>query len=199
MLNGFLKPRLSVIALALTFFLQPAAAFDRDAALKTIRMSVADVKAKAQDIPYSSLARDPHNWLGAVVTFRGEVVQVMEDGLDVILRVNVTKDIEFDSWRDTVLVFYTKASASESRILEHDIVRLWGGFVGIETYKAIFGNPVSIPAVIARVIVQDGQNVSGVDAAVAAATAAAPVTAASDNQRISKEEEQRLRSSIVER
>jgi hypothetical protein len=197
MLKVFLKLRLSIVLLFLSFCLQPASAFDRDAARKILQMSVGDVKAQAQSIPYSSLARDPDNWLGAVITFRGEVVQVEEDGLNVMLRVSVTKDKTFDMWDDTILVFYTKGSASESRILERDIVRLWGGFVGIEKYTAIFGNTVSIPAVIARAIVQDRPNVSAVDAAVAAATAAAPVTAGSNNnQRMSKEEAQRLRSEI---
>jgi hypothetical protein len=93
-------------------------------------------------------------FLGAVVVLRGEVIQVIEDGLNVMLRINVTHG-KYDIWKDTVLVYYSKGSSSESRILEKDIVRFWGGFAGIESYKSIFGQTIQIPAIVARVITVD--------------------------------------------
>jgi hypothetical protein len=53
--------------------------------------------------------------------------------MDVMLRVDVTRDRSFESfevWKDAVLVFYSKESENESRILDRDIVTLWGGLSG---------------------------------------------------------------------
>jgi hypothetical protein len=42
--------------------------------------SVDEVKAQAQPLAYSAMARDPSKYLGAIVKLRGQVVQVMEEG-----------------------------------------------------------------------------------------------------------------------
>src|SRR2546430_15428384 len=66
-------------------------------------MSLDSVKARAQVLTYDQLARSPNVHSGLIVELRGKVIQVIENGLDVTLRVNVTPD-KFDIWRDTVLV-----------------------------------------------------------------------------------------------
>ena len=38
------------------------------------------------------------------------------------------------------------------RILEGDVVQLWGEFVGIKSYKAVLGQTIQIPHVVARAI-----------------------------------------------
>jgi hypothetical protein len=106
-----------------------------------------DVKSRAQSIAYAALSRNPDSYKGKAVLFRGQVVQALESGRSVALRVNVTQDQYH--WKDTVYVDYRKKAPDETRILENDIVTLWGEYKGIKSYEAIFGNTVQIPHVVA--------------------------------------------------
>ncbi|MEN3009069.1 hypothetical protein [Pseudothermotoga sp.] len=110
-------------------------------------------KATCEEISYDELARDTERYVGKRVTLTGEVIQVLEKGNNVIMRVNVTKKdaFLFSYWTDTILVEYTRPP-NESRILEEDIVQLWGTVKGRITYKAIFGQEVTLPAVDAKYI-----------------------------------------------
>ena len=75
---------------------------------------------------------------------------MMESGNSVVLRVNVTKSKY--GYNDTVFVTYTKKSSQESRILEDDIVTLYGTLEGLKSYETIFGATVTIPAMEAKYI-----------------------------------------------
>jgi hypothetical protein len=110
-----------------------------------------EVKAKAQTIAYESLAREPSKYTGTTVTFTGKVIQVQESGRSVTLRVDVTKG-PFGSWSDTIYVEYRRTSDTEPRILEGDIIRLYGDFKGLKSYKAIMGQTITIPRVVAGVV-----------------------------------------------
>jgi hypothetical protein len=110
-----------------------------------------NIKARAIDLSYEAIARTPAAYTRQIVTFQGKVIQAAQDGVSYALRVNVTRG-KYDSWTDTIWVDYRAASQAEPRILEGDIVQLWGEFVGIKSYKAIFGQTISIPQVIALVI-----------------------------------------------
>jgi hypothetical protein len=106
-----------------------------------------DVKGRARTIAYETLARSPDNYKGQAVMFRGKVIQAVESGRSVMLRINVSqKDY---SWRDTIYVDYRKKASDEPRILEDDIVTLWGEYQGIKSYQAVFGNTVQIPHISA--------------------------------------------------
>ena len=99
---------------------------------------------------YETLARNPDDYVGEKVHFRGEVIQVMESGDDVTLRVNVNYTGYY--WTDTIYVEYTRQSSSESRILEDDIIDLYGISAGTITYETVMGNDVTIPGVLALYI-----------------------------------------------
>ena len=89
-----------------------------------------------EKISYDDLARDTEKYVGKRVTLTGEVIQVLERGNNVTMRVNVTKKgtSQFAYWTDTVLVTYAR-SPNESRILENDIIQLWGTVKGRTTYR----------------------------------------------------------------
>jgi len=55
-------------------------------------------------------------------------------------------------WNDTIWVEYRRSSDTEPRILEGDIIRLYGDFKGLKSYKAIMGQTVTLPRVVASVI-----------------------------------------------
>ncbi|OQB11612.1 MAG: hypothetical protein BWY15_02439 [Firmicutes bacterium ADurb.Bin193] len=75
----------------------------------------------------------------------------MEQGLNVALRIDVTQG-EYDLWSDTIFVEYTRKSAEESRILENDIVTIYGTMNGLKTYQSVLGNQVTVPCIVAEYI-----------------------------------------------
>ena len=109
---------------------------EREAAAQRER----ELRAKARQISYDRLAREPLAYKGQTVVFRGQVTQVQESGLSVILRVNVTPG-QF-IWKDTVWVEYRKKVPDERRILDDDILTFWGEYKGIMSYKAVFGQTI---------------------------------------------------------
>ena len=98
--------------------------------------------SQASTVTYDELFRNNEQHIGAIVNFRGEVVQVVEgwgdDSYD--LRVNVTESEYF--WEDTVYLNY-----SGQRLLEGDIIEFVGKVKGLKRYSAIFGNSVTIPEI----------------------------------------------------
>ena len=111
---------------------------------------IASYKKRCVTYDYRTVARDPHVYEGELARFTGKVVQVMESGRSVILRVNVTKDNS--SYRDTVYVTYTRKSDQESRVLEDDIVTMYGTLAGLKSYETILGSTATIPALVAEYI-----------------------------------------------
>lgn len=119
---------------------------------KYAALPVEQVKAQSAIISYEQLARSPTAYAGQLVTFRGKVVQAVQGGLDYALRVNVSRG-KYDIWQDTIYVDYRAASGREPRILDNDVVQLWGEFAGIKSYKAVLGQTIQIPHVVARAVV----------------------------------------------
>ena len=115
-----------------------------------VERSDQEIKLQARQMSYHPLAREPAKYTGTLVVLRGKVVQVVEDGDDVLLRVNITQGA-YD-WTDTVGVSYRKKFATQARISETDIVRFWGRFVGIESDEAVSGATTEIPHVVAQVV-----------------------------------------------
>jgi hypothetical protein len=113
---------------------------------------IASIRSAALRMDYASLAREPTKYARMVVTFSGKVIQVIENGSDVHLRVNVTKDDRLDMWNDTMLVSYQRRSGVEPRILDNDIVRFYGTYQGIMSYTAVLGQTIQIPHVMAAVL-----------------------------------------------
>ncbi len=103
-----------------------------------------------KEYTYKEIARDPNNYKGKPAKFKGEVIQVQESGNKVVLRVDITaKANEFAEggylYEDTIYVEYTRKNDTESRILEEDIVTMYGTLNGLKTYESIFGEEISIP------------------------------------------------------
>lgn len=99
-------------------------------------------KEDCKKYTYDQIARDPDDYKGKMGKFTGEVIQVLEDGNRVHMRIDITKT----RWGyiDTIYVVYTK-KAGESRILEDDIVTIWGKLDGTYTYESIFGQEITLP------------------------------------------------------
>ena len=67
------------------------------------------------------------------------------------LRVNVTRQ-QTGLWVNTIYVIYRRPAIETPRILEGDMIQLWGESRGIATYTSIQGKPVQVPGVAASAI-----------------------------------------------
>ena len=99
---------------------------------------------------YQEISRNPDDYDGTHVKFTGKIIQVLEDGNTVQLRVNVTQG-RYGIWDDTIFVTYTRKDG-EARLLEDDIITLYGISGGLVTYESIFGASITIPKVGAMYI-----------------------------------------------
>lgn len=119
---------------------------------KTPEISKSDYQKLCKVYDYKELARNPNKYKGNKVKFTGEVIQVQEGWLNsVTLRVNVTKG-EYGFWEDTIWVDYTYKDGNESKILDDDIINIYGEFKGQKTYTTVLGSSISIPQVEAKYI-----------------------------------------------
>lgn len=103
------------------------------------QVDIEQLKSTAQTFDYQDMARYPEKYKGQYVRFNGKVVQKMDN----VLRVNVTEG-EYDLWDDTV---YAVMRDNNARILEDDLVEMYGIADGLESYKAVLGNKITIPRV----------------------------------------------------
>lgn len=119
--------------------------------IEEVVISEDEYKAQCVNIPYVDIARNPNTYVDQKATFRGKVIQVQENGKRVVLRMDVTQG-DYGIWDDTVYVDYTRKDDTESRILEDDIVTVYGEIKGIKTYETVLGSQVSIPHINAEYI-----------------------------------------------
>ena len=114
-------------------------------------------KRECKRLTYEEIARNPERYKGSYAKFEGEVIQVIENGDEYTLRVCITESYDSwfgSSWSDAIYVTYTKAQANESRILENDIVTMYGVLDGTITYETIWGNSLTVPNFNAKYITQ---------------------------------------------
>jgi len=119
-----------------------------------------EYKEACKKYEYKDIARNPNDYEGKMAKFTGQVIQVQESSFlgtkTLTLRVNVTaEENEFAEggylYEDTVYVTYYP-SEDESRILEDDIITMYGELTGVETYDTVLGSTVTIPSMTAEYI-----------------------------------------------
>ena len=77
-------------------------------------------------------------------------MQVQEDGNSYILLVQITQKRYY--WDDQIMVYYTRKDSSEGRILEDDIVTLYGKMRGTYTYTSVMNASITVPLMYAEYI-----------------------------------------------
>lgn len=111
-----------------------------------------EFKAKCKTYTYQQMARNPEKFKGTNVKLTGEVIQALygEDSVD--LRVNITKEGTYSTWyTDTVYVVYD-TEEGEDKILEDDIITIYGTSLGDYTYTSTMGSPVTLPLIDGKYI-----------------------------------------------
>lgn len=95
-------------------------------------------------ITYDNLARNPDDYLSSLVSFSGEVVQIIEGNEIVQARVAVNSDY------DNMIFIEYFSSIVPSRVLEGDQITFYGSSAGLITYESTMGASISIPSVYVR-------------------------------------------------
>lgn len=99
-------------------------------------------------ITYDQIARTPDDYKGKKVKFSGKVVQVLEGNGEVNIRFAVDKDY------DKMIYGAYKSSIVTSRVLEDDVITIYGTSTGLYSYKSTFGATITIPSVLIEKIDQ---------------------------------------------
>ena len=111
-----------------------------------------DFKESCNTYTYEQMARNPEKFKGTNVKLTGEVVQVMTDSYSTNLRVNITKKGNYSTYyTDTVYVVYYPQSG-EDKILEKDIITIYGTSQGDCSYNTVMGATVTLPNISAKYI-----------------------------------------------
>lgn len=97
---------------------------------------IAEAKARSIELDYDTLYRNIETHEGKVIHFQGEVVQVIikgEQRFDFRVAMNGEHD-------QMVFLRY-----SGNRVLDGDIIEVWGSVEGLHSYKSVLGATITIP------------------------------------------------------
>ena len=114
--------------------------------------SPSEYKDSCKSIDYKTLSRNPDKYKGKKYKITGEVVQTIESSWSntVELRINMTKKtyeyIDDATWSDTIYATVEVPEGSD-RILEDDIITIWGECDGLYSYESVLGSKVSLPKI----------------------------------------------------
>lgn len=120
--------------------------------------TVSDYKSKCSAIDFETLARNPNAHKGKFYVVTGQVIQVQNISGGVLVRMNITKNENeyYTFWEDTIIATIP-IGKNDDRILEDDIITIWGKCAGEYTYIAVLGNEVSLPKIDAKYYELDEQ------------------------------------------
>lgn len=103
-----------------------------------------DPAAYDTGITYDNLARNPDEHMGDKVKFYGKIIQVMESDTGEYTQYRFAIDDNYDT------VAYIEISKEQltSRLLEDDLVTIYGESFGTITYESTMGGNITVPAII---------------------------------------------------
>jgi hypothetical protein len=108
--------------------------------------SVAEIRKQAKNISYKLLARYPDKYKDQTIKFSGKVVQSLDESGTFTLR--VAQDSDYDKM---FLVSYVPTN--DARILEDDIITVYGIYSGVQSYQSTLGGTITIPYAVTTDVV----------------------------------------------
>ena len=108
-------------------------------------------KAVCESVDYETIARNPDSWKGKNIKVTGEVIQVQESSSANAYRVSITEG-DYGLWTNPVYVVTASDFGSSTRVLEDDIVTVYGISYGLYTYTTVLGAQQTVPAITAEFI-----------------------------------------------
>ena len=126
---------------------------EKSIAVHVVDKTPEEYKAECTSYNFEQLARNPDSIKGQKAKVTGEVVQVMDNGYSYDLRVNITREGSYGYYyyTDTIYVTYIK-KAGENKILEDDIITIYGIANGEYSYTSTFGAYITLPYIEAEYI-----------------------------------------------
>lgn len=103
-------------------------------------------------ITYDQVARMPDDYEGKKMQFTGRVIQVIEDKSETQIRLAVDGNSD-----NIILVGFDPDILNGSRVLEDDLVTVSGTSVGTVSYKSTMGGKITIPAMAAKILNDQGK------------------------------------------
>lgn len=109
--------------------------------------------SSCQTYTFEQMARNPDKFKGTNVKLTGEVVQVIDGFASKSLRVNITKNGRYSTYyTDTIYVNYMPKEG-EDKILEDDIITIYGTAQGEYSYTSTIGTTITLPFVSGKYII----------------------------------------------
>ena len=107
----------------------------------------AEKASYSSDYTYEQLARNPDTYIGSKIKFSGKVLQVME-GSDNLAYMRVAMNSNYDT---VIFVTYDKDELS-FRLLDDDMVTIYGSSLGVYSYEAVSGATITLPWIAAEMV-----------------------------------------------
>ena len=102
----------------------------------------------SSDYSYNTIARDAESYKDTKVKFRGKVLQEGSFGIDGMNYIRLAVDSNYDT---VLFVTYTTDQVT-GRILEDDILTIYGTVVGDYSYETVMGATITLPWVLSQII-----------------------------------------------
>lgn len=100
-----------------------------------------EAKGYETGITYEQLARTPDDYTGEKVKFKGKVIQTLEGDTTIQIRLAIDEDY------DKIIYCEYEPSIVSSRVLENDIITIYGLSAGLISYNSTLGSKITIPSV----------------------------------------------------
>lgn len=109
---------------------------------------VQDLKNSAITIDYKQLEKNKNRDVGKVAKFKGQIVQILEDGDYTVIRLSIAQA----SWGwDTNAILWVEY-AGTTKFVQDDIITVYGRMMGEHSYESQAGWEVSVPSMLAEII-----------------------------------------------
>lgn len=107
-----------------------------------------DLKDSAITIDYKQLEKNKNRDVGKVAKFKGQIVQILEDGDYTVIRLSVAQASW--GWDSNAILWVEYAGTTE--FVEDDIITVYGRMMGEHSYQSQAGWDISVPSMLAEII-----------------------------------------------
>lgn len=102
-------------------------------------------RASATTIEFAQLKKNPDKYEGEYVKYKGEIVQILEEGNFTVIRLAVTPTSYGYDFNDIIWVEYI----GTTEFVDEDIVTVYGTITGEYSYTSTAGWEITLPAMLA--------------------------------------------------
>ncbi|MBI2102447.1 hypothetical protein HYT55_01300 [Candidatus Woesearchaeota archaeon] len=108
-----------------------------------------EYKKYARSVLYDNLFRFNEEFIGESIYLHGEITQIIQvDKNNWILKANTGRIYDAYFFDDEVIIYFQ----SSERLLEGDVVDIWGEVLGLRTYTTVLGAERTAPLIDAKFI-----------------------------------------------